>query len=495
METEITGQLQQMNSHQGTGSKFRSNFSFKNECQKKNFIQTCCVYFNFILLGWTYGQLGTAFQDLQLILGTNVEQTSLLFTVNSVGYMAGSLTIGFIYDKVEHLKLLGAVSLINAVTSTLSPWCTKYGLFLFVRLLDGFLAGGRDSGGNAKIMSCWGKEGGPFMLALHFTYSIGGIISPLVTRFFLAPKLTNHENSNNTSEMQILNVSSNYSISDLYHNISLKTNQEVKEIATYGETKIHWAFLITGLLTALSGFIYITLFCKGFERVPTYVKPTEKKIEAQTSSKDIERVRLSKNQTVLFVILIALSVTSSTAVECKGLSFIMPFVLLQLNWSKSNGAFLISLLWTFYSIGRFSGIIVSRFVRPHKIIIANSFVIIISCGVLYFGAVYNIAGIVWTMVPLMGVGISCMFPTFIVWTHENVLKISGKVGGFFQFCGSLGCFIDPLYIGALMENVSPLYFVYFQIIQCTFTLVVFVINMIWVAKMRRICRTHRQQKD
>jgi MFS family permease len=59
------------------------------------------------LKGWTYGQLGTAFPDIQLILGTNVEQTSLLFTVNSFGYMTGSLTIGFIYDRVQRLKLLG----------------------------------------------------------------------------------------------------------------------------------------------------------------------------------------------------------------------------------------------------------------------------------------------------------------------------------------------------------------------------------------------------
>ncbi|XP_060582325.1 sodium-dependent glucose transporter 1C-like isoform X2 [Ruditapes philippinarum] len=470
--------------HQNLKKRLRNFFTFSSTCQKKNLVQTVCVYFNILLLGWTYGQLGTAFPDIQLILGTNVEHTSLLFTVNSFGYMTGSLTIGFIYDRVQRLKLLGIVSIINGITSAVSPWCSQYWLFLFVRLVDGFLAGGRDSSGNAKVMSCWGKHGAPFMLALHFSFAIGGIISPLVTRNFLAPKLGQIEN-NNTAISHGWNMSNNFTTSGNLRNI---TGHDEKEQVIYAETKIQWAFLITGVLTALSGILYIILFCYGYEKVPTYTKTNENESGNQSSSK-VKRVKLSKCQLILFLILLGFSVISSTAVECKALSFIMSFVLLQLNWSKSDGAFLISLMWTFYSIGRFSGIFVSKLVRTHKILITNMIVIIVSSVVLYFGSIYNISGIVWTMVPLMGAGISCCFPTFMVWTHENVLKITGKVGGYFQFCGSIGCFIDPLYIGALMENVSPLYFIYLQIIQSGFSLSVFIVIVIGIARLKQTVST------
>ena len=327
-------------------------------------------------------------------------------------------------------------------------------------------------------MSCWGREGGPFMLALHFFYSVGGIISPLVTRLFLAPKLgITHNNS--TADVQAMD-----NITQPGESYNL-TDHRGEEQPIYGETKVHWAFVITGVLTAISGILYIALLCKGYEKVPTYTKG-----KRQDTSK-IKRVKLNKWQMVLFLILLATSVISSTTVECKGFSFIMPFVLLQLNWSKSDGAFLISLLWAFYSIGRFCGIFVSKFVRPHKILIINIMIIIASSVGLYFGAVNNISALVWTMVPLMGAGISCCFPSFMVWTHENALKISGKMGGFFLFCGSVGCFIDPLYIGALMENVSPLYFVYLQIIQGALSLFIFVVILIGIAKLKQTVGTKK----
>lgn len=319
------------------------------------------------------------------------------------------------------------------------------------------------------------------MLALHFSYSIGGIISPLITRFFLAPKLVFDEINRNNSLTKFMNSSMNFS------DIAVTPNETTVDSVKYGETKIQFAFLITGLLTAVSGMLYLILAFKGFYKVPTFIKPIEGKQNTSTLSNTTKRVGLQKYQVAVFTVLIALTVTSSTALECKAFSFTMPFVLLQLNWTKSNGAFLISLLWAFYSFGRVSGIVISRFkfFQPQRIILFSLLLIVISSCGLYIGSVYHITSLVWTMVPLMGVGVSCCFPTYIVWTHENVLKITGKVGGFFQFAGSLGCFLDPLYIGALMEKVSPLYFVYVQIGQCAFSMSVFIIILMWISSRRK----------
>ncbi|XP_045189010.2 sodium-dependent glucose transporter 1A-like [Mercenaria mercenaria] len=461
--------------------RVKGYLTFENECHRKNFIQSCCVYFNFILLGWTYGQLGTAFPDLQLILNTNVEQTSLVFTMNSVGYMAGSVGIGFVYDRVSHLKLLGVLSVVNGVTSIVLPWCKLFGLFLAVRFIDGFLCGGRDAGGNAKVASCWGTEGRQYMQALHFTYALGGIISPLVTSLFLAPRIHIPSTENITFE----NVT--YSSDDRSENtttdfLGLKP---VDDAVLYGETKVHIAFVITGLLTSFSGLHYILLYRQGYDKIPPYSKPIQEQRVSPSTDLGMSRVNFTRTQRFIFIVVLGVSVVSYSTVECKYQSFIMPFVQMQLNWGKSKGAHLISLLWAFYGIGRFAGIFISRFLVPSYLLISFlGMVIIASCG-MCIASYFLIDAVVWIMVPLAGFGISVIFPTFIVWTQENALKISGKMGGFFLFVGALGFFIDPLYIGVLMENVSPMYFNYLNIGEGLFAIIIFLILLYWIGLLRK----------
>ncbi|XP_052770873.1 uncharacterized protein LOC128210563 [Mya arenaria] len=276
-------------------SKVKKLFRFENDCHKRNFIITLCVYFNFILLGWTYGQLGTAFVDLQQILSTSVQQTSLIFTMNSCGYMLGTLLIGALYDRVPTLKLLGLLTLLNGITSAVLTWCSSFGLFLFVRLVDGMLCGGRDGGGNAKVSSCWGFAVRPYMQALHFTYAFGGIISPIVTSHFLAPRITLSNQTTNISYGNYTNASTflqltkqllNYNTmvderaeNSLTANVTEKwdtfnnSNSTLDEIVVYGESHVHIAFVVTGILTALSGCLYLVLYGFGFETVPSY-RPT-----------------------------------------------------------------------------------------------------------------------------------------------------------------------------------------------------------------------------
>ena len=41
---------------------------------------------------------------------------------------------------------------------------------------------------NAEIVFTWGDEGRAYMQALHFCFAMGGILSPMATAPFLAPK-------------------------------------------------------------------------------------------------------------------------------------------------------------------------------------------------------------------------------------------------------------------------------------------------------------------
>ena len=53
-------------------------------------------------------------------------------------------------------------------------------------LCQGFGSGCLDTGGNAVVLQTWaGRDSGPYMHALHFTFGLGAFLGPLVARPFL----------------------------------------------------------------------------------------------------------------------------------------------------------------------------------------------------------------------------------------------------------------------------------------------------------------------
>ncbi|XP_052770526.1 sodium-dependent glucose transporter 1B-like [Mya arenaria] len=397
--------------------------------------------------------------------------------------MLGSLAMGYCYDKVNHLRLLGVISVINGLSSIVLPWCNIYGLFMFVRLVDGFLCGGRGGGGDATVLSRWGTESRHLTQGNHLSYGLGGVLAPLVTRLFLAPRVPPTSiNTNGQDELDnisdVWNTTAKPNDTDSFSNIS-KISQSLNSSfgesdVVYGETKIHIAFAITGIVNIISGMLYLYLFMKKYDTIPPYTKSTVKHEVVY------HRAKLTTAETAFCIFLIGVMFITFCSVESKSQSFLLPFVMLQMGWTKFDGAYLLSLLWGFFTAGRFTGVVIARFLSPRKLACICLCTVILSYTVLSVGGLLGINAIVWTIVPFAGLGLSAVFPTFVVWTHENVIEVKGKMSGFFQFVGAIGFFTDPFYIGYLMENESPMYMLYVGIAQATCSLIIFISTSLWI---------------
>ena len=74
-------------------------------------------------------------------------------------------------------------------------------LMLFI--CQGFGSGCLDTGGNAVLLQTWaGRDSGPYMHALHFTFGLGAFLGPLVARPFL---ITQEEVEDKLIEMEAAN--------------------------------------------------------------------------------------------------------------------------------------------------------------------------------------------------------------------------------------------------------------------------------------------------
>lgn len=108
------------------------------------------------------------------------------------------------------------------------------------------------------ILQTWGIDSGPYMQALHFFFALGAIISPLTTAPFLK------------SDVVEVNMTEYTNHSDQVHNMTTSnltfTFNSSTEICEhlYQEkqiSNIHGAFVISALLTLLSGISFFYFCC------------------------------------------------------------------------------------------------------------------------------------------------------------------------------------------------------------------------------------------
>ena len=85
---------------------------------------------------------------------------------------------------------------------SLANGALPYGPSLFfmyaASFMKGLASGSMDTGGNVLLLRIWeGRDSGPYMHAIHFTFGIGAFLAPLISRPFLV----------NTEDVQHLNAS------------------------------------------------------------------------------------------------------------------------------------------------------------------------------------------------------------------------------------------------------------------------------------------------
>ncbi|MFI5261911.1 MAG: MFS transporter [Candidatus Limnocylindrales bacterium] len=140
-----------------------------------------------MLLGLMLTSIGPSLDALRAQSDSSTESIALLFTANSLGYIAGSLLAGRLYARIAGHRILPAALLILALLTLSVPWLGSLGLLLLVFGLIGVPLGVMDVGGNTLIVWLYRGDVPPYMNALHLSFGVGAFIGPLVfDRFAVA---------------------------------------------------------------------------------------------------------------------------------------------------------------------------------------------------------------------------------------------------------------------------------------------------------------------
>ncbi|XP_060561454.1 sodium-dependent glucose transporter 1B-like, partial [Ruditapes philippinarum] len=293
--------------------------------------------------------------------------------------------------------------------------------------------------GNVNIISLWDTEGGSYMQALHLSFGLGGILSPLATEPFLAKPVCSqpvHGNTNN---------------SGLYLNDS--SVNATSFVMSYGSTNIHFAYLITCCFVLSSSVPFFIIYYKW--------TGSDLKTTSQDGSCNKHRLTpLPARQKSLVIALLFFIFLTYCAVEDTFFGYLATFCISYLQWSSSTSSYATSLFWTTYSVGRLAGVFLIKWFLPVQLLSSFLALLIISfVGLLIASLTYSIE-LVWLFIALVGFAMSITFPCVFSWTHENVIEVTGVISSVFLIAASSGQMLNPLFLGYLMDNISPIWFVF-----------------------------------
>ncbi|KAL8622352.1 hypothetical protein ACOMHN_041680 [Nucella lapillus] len=455
----------------GTSPKHqRFREQWKNPEYRQIFWQTIWLGASFWALGYSCGQKGPAFLDIQIITQTDVEQASFFFTSGSVGYLVGSLVAGIVYDLLNKslLFLLCVVGLGLSVISV--PWCSVYGLMLAIQFLVSVFGGAIDTSGNTSLVEMWGTDGNMAMQFIHFAFALGGVIGPLATEPFLTPNPDEDTDTITTTAFTSLATNNSTGVTNLTMTTpDFVTTPDSADNSTAPfiplTTNVHYAFLISGSIILLVAIPLTVQFFFNRSRKRRQDEKDEKKIVKQLSPFGLF---LFVQGTLCFFYYLYCAVEDTFA------SFLTTFVVKQLRWKKSSGAQVCSVFWASFAAGRFLCIFVVHVISSVKLLMLSCVSLLLAMlAVLFFAAQNNHVGI-WVSAVFAGIAMAAIFPTGFSWMEEELVRVTGRVSATILIASSTGTMLNPIIVGYLMQELTPMWFAYLLVVQAAACLAVFI---------------------
>ncbi|XP_033747301.1 sodium-dependent glucose transporter 1-like isoform X2 [Pecten maximus] len=455
-------------------SKFKSDPNFRHK-----FLYSVCLVLSFFILGWMLGQVGPSLLDLELITGVTLETAAFYVTSLCAGYMAGSLLSGVLYDRLNKFLQMWLFLIGLSGTISLVPWCTHYIGMLAMQFLVGIFQGCIDTVSCAEMVSIWNKKTSQsFMQALHFGFAAGGIVSPLITAPFLAQRNTFNTPTIQSPNSSVVLLTSTVKYQELhsttlkYSNLSnisytnsslefvsdtnsLEVSMSTEHSEEYETSRVQIAYGISGVVA----FVVSLPFLLMYIRMPCDF--------IRHGCEDRKRSNNPIPLSVKLVVLINMSTLSAlyTGLEETFVEFLSAFCVEQVRWTKTHGSLATSLYFGSIGVGHFINIFTVRMLDHVKLMGVNCFMLILAMIVITLSADNVFHAGVWIAPPLVGLSLSIIYPIIFTWTEDVFLPVTGRISSLFILTGAMGSMINPIILGVLMEEHSPMWYCYLLLIE------------------------------
>ena len=356
-------------------------------------------------------------------------------------------------------------------------------------------------------MRLWGSKSGPCMQVLHFSWSFGAFIAPLIAKRFIR-EIPDDENQDDNSTMYNLTCSdiwtnsstvlvtesttiatptlplpgpgidhdcfftfiktcenlTNYSYMDLDepnladYNCTLSTSS-----SSGAPTDFMFAYFVAAslFLPSLLAFIFYAVRRECFGKCCSKLTVARRQSELKgiqkmddTAASEDEFGKPPLYFTILLFSQLFCFMFLYVGLEAGFGSLIFTVAVTgQLGFSKSTAAVLQSVYWGTFSFTRLVSVTLAVLkVRASIMIMGNLFGSFVACLIMTF-YVHNALAI-WIGSAVLGMSYASIFPTMMTWMSENA-KATGKATAVLVTGGMLGDITIPATLAALIAKVNP----------------------------------------
>lgn len=168
----------------------------------------------YISLGLCMSVTGPTLLYLKDQVGSTISEISYIFTVRSVGTLGGAFLGSVLLDRCNPYSAFFVVIAMMAISVGSMPWCKHIWMLMVSSFVVGMGNGLLDTGASTLCLQLWGKDSGPYMQSLHFSFAVGGSIAPLLVQAFIAES-SNTALNNTSSSRHVRSATQPLNVSEL----------------------------------------------------------------------------------------------------------------------------------------------------------------------------------------------------------------------------------------------------------------------------------------
>jgi FHS family Na+ dependent glucose MFS transporter 1 len=351
---------------------------------------TIGYYSLFICLGLDSAIIGPTLPALADQTASRLGQMGLLFLAGAIGYTLGTMVGGRVFDRVRGHPVLGSAQLCAAVLIFFIPLAPWLWLLLAILVCKGFAEGFVNTGANTLLVWTHGDKVGPFMNGLHFFFGLGAFLSP----FLVA---------------QVVGVEGGY----------------------------RWAFWALSVFAALVGLRMLTM--------PGSPWPTQ-----MHAMKTVQNARGPIPYALVISAMLFLFFYVGAEITFGG--WVYTYAVTLKLASAAGAAYLTSVFWLAFTIGRLISIPAATRFRPKQVILAALFscLSILILGILFWGS----SAALWMMAIGLGFCMAPIWPTGFTLAGQSI-NLTGRIAGIILLGDSFGGMVLPTLVGKVIEGSGP----------------------------------------
>lgn len=344
----------------------------------------------FISVGLSLTMIGPSLTYLRERAGVTKGEIGVLFPASSIGYLAGSLISGRLYDRGFGHRAVAGGLIGLAASSLLVPHVTTIAALSVVFAAIGAFSGCVDVGGNTLVV--WHTRGtgsSRLLNALHLFFGFGALASPLLVS---------------------------------------------RSIAWTGGLG-----LAVGALAAYSLIIAVVVLLHETPIHTAHIGHGDA-VEAPTNQTP---ARVLGVIGIFFFLYVGVEIGFSGWLTTYAEGIELP--------GKDSPTWLNTLFFVCFTIGRFVAVLVARRIRPGLMLVGSCAAT--SVLLLAMAIADGSPAAVWITTGLIGLAVAPQFATMIAYAEEHI-KLSGRATSWFVSAAGFGGIAMPFLIGRLLDRSS-----------------------------------------